>query len=53
MQGSPVTVMLETKSAGCGILIHVGGAPLYDHREALRPATRPVAHPQPDYEGEN
>jgi hypothetical protein len=53
VQGSPVTVILETKAAGCGIPIHVGGVPLFDHREALRPATRPVPHPQPDYEGEN
>jgi hypothetical protein len=53
VQGSPVTVILETKAAGCNMGIHVGGLPLFDHREALRPATRPVAHPQPDYEGEN
>lgn len=53
VQGSPVTVVVESKAAGCSMPIHVGGAPLFDHREALRPATRPVPHPQPDYEGEN
>jgi len=53
VQGSPVTVILERKAEGCGMAIHLGGVPVFDHREALRPATRPVAHPQPDYEGEN
>ena len=53
VQGSPVTVVLERKAAGCGIAIHVGGAAIYDHREALRPATRPLEPAQPDYEEEN
>ena len=53
VQGSPVTVVLERKADGCGINIHVGGAPVYDHREALRPATRPLEPVQPDYEEEN
>ena len=26
------------------------GLPLYDHREALRPATRPISQVQPDFE---
>ena len=53
VEGSPVTVVLERKAAGCPIVVHVGGAPIYDHREALRPATRPVAPVQPDYGEEN
>jgi hypothetical protein len=52
VEGSPVTVVLRTKSETCTIAIHVGGLPLFDHREALRPATRPAAAPQPDYEEE-
>jgi hypothetical protein len=50
VEGSPVTVVVLRKADGCQISVHVGGVPLFDHREALRPATRPVAHPQPDYE---
>jgi hypothetical protein len=53
VQGSPVTVVVERKAETCTIPIHVGGLPLFDHREALRPATRPLAPAQPDYEGEN
>ncbi len=53
VQGSPVTVVLERKAEGCVIPIHVGGLPLFDHREALRPATRRLAPAQPDFEGEN
>ena len=50
VEGSPVTVVLQTKAPGCSVPIHVAGLPLYDHREALRPATRPLAPIQPDYE---
>jgi hypothetical protein len=52
VEGSPVTVVLVTKSEACTISIHVGGVPLFDHREALRPATRFTAVPQPDFEEE-
>jgi len=52
VEGSPVTVVLLTKAGACTIGIHVGGVPLFDHREALRPATRPAAAPQPDFEEE-
>ena len=38
--GSPVLVVLETKSTGCVNPRHVSGLPLYDYREALRPSTR-------------
>jgi len=30
--------------------MHVGGLPVFDHREALRPATRFLPAPQPDFE---
>jgi len=40
LSGSPVLVMLETKSTGCVNPCHVSGLPLYDYREALRPSTR-------------
>ena len=52
VQGSPVTVVLAQKGAGCGIANHVSGLPIYDHREALRPATRLASHVQPDFEEE-
>ena len=52
VEGSPVTVILETKAQTCTLSIHVGGMPIFDHREALRPATRPAAAPQPDFEEE-
>ena len=38
--GSPVLVILETKSTGCVNPRHSSGLPLYDYREALRPSTR-------------
>jgi hypothetical protein len=38
--GSPVLVVLDTKSTGCVNPRHVSGLPLYDYREALRPSTR-------------
>jgi hypothetical protein len=40
VEGSPVTVLVEEKAAGCRLMIHVSGLPLYDYREALRPSTR-------------
>jgi hypothetical protein len=52
VEGSPVTVVLETKSQSCTLAIHVAGMPIYDHREALRLATRPAAVPQTDFEEE-
>ena len=39
---SPVTVFVDTKSAACPNQMHVRDVPIYDHREALRPATRPL-----------
>ena len=40
VEGSPVTVVIDDKSAACPLTIHVSGLPLYDYREALRPSTR-------------
>ena len=40
VEGSPVTVVVDTKGTGCGISLHVRDLPLYDYREALRPSTR-------------
>ena len=53
VEGSPVTVLIATKAAGCRMSIHVGGQPVYDHREALRPATRLLPHLHSDFEEEN
>jgi hypothetical protein len=47
-----VTVIVEKKADGCPIPAHVGGLPVFDHREALRPSTRPGVRLQSDYEGE-
>ena len=40
VEGSPVTVVVDEKGAGCATTLHVQHAPVYDHREALRPPTR-------------
>ena len=45
---SPSCLRARPRPARCPI--HVGGLPIYDHREALRPATRLAPPPQPDYE---
>ncbi|HUF46657.1 MAG TPA: hypothetical protein VMM93_02515 [Vicinamibacterales bacterium] len=50
VEGSPVTVVVRRKASRCEMSIHAAGLPLYDHREALRPATRPISQPQPDFE---
>jgi hypothetical protein len=50
VEGSPVTVVIARKSDRCTLPIHVTGLPVYDHREALRPSTRPLPPIQPDYE---
>ena len=48
VEGSPVTIVLARKAETCPVPNHVGGLPIYDHREALRPATRLAPPPQPD-----
>ena len=50
--GSPVTVVIEKKAEGCSMAIHVGGLPVFDHREALRPATRLLPSVHSDHEEE-
>lgn len=52
VEGSPVTVVIERKAATCTIASHVGGLPVFDHREALRPSTRVQPTVQSDWEGE-
>lgn len=50
VEGSPVTVVLDSKAPGCLTSSHVAGMPIYDHREALRPSTRLLPAVQSDYE---
>ncbi len=50
VEGSPVTVVIGRKAETCRIASHVGGLPIYDHREALRPSTRLSPPVQPDFE---
>ena len=52
VEGSPVTVVLETKAAGCVISLHVSGLPMYDYREALRPPTRFLPFGEEEFEEE-
>ena len=50
VEGSPVTVVVESKAPGCVMSIHVAGLPIFDHREALRPSTRLPPAEHTDYE---
>ena len=52
VESSPVTVVLDKKSPACAICWHVGGLPLYDYREALRPPTRSLPPKEEEYEEE-
>ena len=52
VEGSPVLVVVVHKSAACQTPIHVSGLPIYDHREALRPSTRPLPPLHSDFEEE-
>jgi hypothetical protein len=45
-----ISVMVQSKSESCPLPTHVAGMPLYDHRHAVRPATRVHPHVQPDWE---
>ena len=51
--GTAVTVVVTSKGSACTISSHVAGVPVYDHRDALRPATRPLPPLQTDFEEEN
>ena len=52
VEGSPVTVVIETKGAHCAMHLHVRDLPVYDFREALRPPTRFLAIEEEEYEEE-
>ncbi len=52
VEGSPVTVVLETKSPACTVSWHVTGLPLYDYREAMRPPTRTLPPKEEGFEEE-
>ena len=52
VQGSPVTVVVDKKSSGCLLSLHVQGLPVYDYREALRPSTRISPPAEGEYEEE-
>ena len=52
VEGSPITVVVEEKAAGCPNAIHVRSLAVYDFREALRPATRPIHAEETEYEEE-
>mgnify|MGYP006143668199 CR=1 FL=1 len=47
-----VMKLVEDKAAGCPHAIHVRSLPVYDFREALRPATRPIHAEETEYEEE-
>ena len=50
VEGSPVTVVVARKAAGCPNALHVASMPIFDHREALRPSTRPLVPLESDFE---
>ena len=50
VEGSPVTVVVEEKAAGCLSGLHVRDLPVFDHREALRVPTRLLPPIEEDYE---
>jgi hypothetical protein len=52
VEGSPVTVVIDTKAPGCALSLHVRDLPLYDYREALRPSTRLGPREEEEYEEE-
>ena len=50
VEGSPVAVVVEEKSPGGVIPLHVQNLPIYDYREALRPPTRFLPMEEEGYE---
>lgn len=52
VEGSPVTVMIESKGVHCVMALHVRDLPVYDFREALRPPTRFLSLEEEEYEEE-
>ena len=53
VEGSPVTVVVETKSPACPLTLHVRDLPLYDYREALRASTRLGPPEEEEFEEES
>ena len=53
VEGSPVTVVVETKSPACPLTMHVRDLPLYDYREALRAPTRLGPPEEEEFEEES
>ncbi|MEW5982860.1 MAG: hypothetical protein AB1806_10880 [Acidobacteriota bacterium] len=52
VEGSPITVVLESRSSSCLSAGHVNGLPLYDYREAMRPPTRALPPREEEFEEE-
>jgi hypothetical protein len=52
VEGSPVTVVIDEKSPGCRLALHVRDLPVFDYREALRPSTRLGFPGEEEYEEE-
>lgn len=52
VEGSPVTVVIEEKSAHCVMPLHVRDLPVFDFREALRPPTRFLSMEEEGFEEE-
>ena len=52
VEGSPVTVVVDSKSPACTLSLHVRDLPIYDYREALRPPTRLLPMEEEEYEEE-
>ena len=52
VEGSPITVVLTSKFAACTAPNHVESLPLFDYRESLRPATRPLPPGTEEFEEE-
>jgi hypothetical protein len=52
VEGSPVTVVVDEKGAGCVMSLHVRDLPVYDYREALRAPTRFLGVEEEEFEEE-
>ena len=52
VEGSPVTVVVDSKSPGCLSPLHVCDLPLFDYREALRAPTRLLPAEEGEFEEE-
>ncbi|HLG54529.1 MAG TPA: hypothetical protein VI485_04305 [Vicinamibacterales bacterium] len=52
VEGSPITVVVDQKGAGCVMSLHVRDLPIYDYHEALRPPTRFLPLEEEEYEEE-